>query len=117
MKVVVFTQPINMPSGLWKYISHHFWLFIAETQTHGYRYLVLNRYLMERVYWTAVLFAISILTIWFIVVEYKTFIRSPTITVEQPLLLPVTEIGFPAIAICPTNLISKNKLWKYSKKM
>lgn len=110
-------NPQSVPTILWSYISNKGTLFFRETQTHGYRFLLLNRSWPERLFWALVLLSISILTIWFIQVECKTFLQAPTITVEMPVWLSTSDIAFPAVAICTTNLISKKALRNLAEKV
>lgn len=108
--------PKSIPTILWDYLVGRWFLFCADTSTHGYKFLAqFKRPFVDRIYWAFVLFSISILTLWIILVAYIPFLNTPTVTIEMPVWLPVKDIDFPAVAFCNNNFISRRALLKYSE--
>ena len=76
-----------------------------------------HRPLFERVSWVLTILVSLSVTIWLIVSSYLSFLESPTVISERPVRQPVTEVPFPAIAICSENRISRTLLQNYSEYM
>lgn len=109
---------LRIPATIWFYLKKSYILFCANTQVHGYKYLVLpHRPWAEKFLWAIFLFSISAFTTGAVLYMYIPFLNTPTLTTELPDWIPINQIPLPAIAFCPNNRISRRALLNYSKLM
>lgn len=83
--------------------------YFQETILHGYRYVMeTGRSLSERGLWFAILL-VMIGSMSYIVTDYYLrFINAPTATSQQAIRVPISEIPFPAVVLCPSTRLNKS---------
>lgn len=103
---------------MWIILRKNGFDYLKNSQIACYKHIVsTDRPLIERILWIFAAASWISLTIWLVVSSYLTVLEAPTLTSENPNRLPVTEIDFPAIAICSENRISRFALDEYSNYM
>lgn len=94
------------------------WEYFAKTDIHGYKYLGIQSWTyLERSIWLCNQILLISFASFLIIFSYVKFLQAPTVTSQLPKKLPVSDIPFPAAAICLGNRISKKLLFQYSSEM
>ena len=82
--------------------------YACVTTAHGIRYLVENgRLVIERMFWGIVVISAIAFTVFQMTTLYQQWKDYPVITTLDTLALPIEEIEFPAVTICPQGSIDK----------
>lgn len=103
---------------MWIILRRNGFDYLKNSQIACYKHIVsTERPLIERILWLIIAASLIGMTIWLVVSSYLAVLEAPTLTSENPNRLPVTEIDFPAIAICSENRISRIALDEYSNFM
>lgn len=98
----------------WNCIKSYF----DSTLLHGYRYInEPNRGLYERLLWLVVLLAGIAGVIYIITDYYLRFINAPTATSQQASRVPISEIPFPSVVICPATRLNKTAVANLAQQM
>lgn len=103
---------------MWIILRKNGFDYLRNSQIACYKHIVsTDRPLIERILWMLMATSWIGMTIWLVVSSYLAVLDAPTLTSENPNRIPVTEIDFPAIAICSENRISHFALDEYSNYM
>lgn len=92
--------------------------YFSTTLLHGYRYVTeTGRSLTERLLFLMVLLG-SIAGISYVITDYYLrFINAPTATSQQANRVPITEIPFPAVIVCPATRLNRTALTELASEM
>lgn len=92
--------------------------YFEETILHGYRYVMeAGRSLTERGLWFTILL-LMIGSMSYIVTDYYLrFINAPTATSQQANRVPISEIPFPAVVVCPSTRLNKSAVQELAQEM
>lgn len=103
---------------MWIILRKNCFEYLKNSQIAAYKHIVAtDRPLIERFLWILMAASLISMTIWLVVSSYLDVLEAPTMTSENSNRIPVTEIDFPAIAICSENRISRFQLEEYSNFM
>ena len=80
--------------------------YASQTTIHGFSYILEGQIAIERVLWAGVV----ILALFFTALQtstlYKEWQEEPVITTLETIGLPIKDIEFPAVTICPQGTLS-----------
>ena len=83
-------------------VKKHFKEYAASTSAHGLVYLAEDgRSFLERFFWLIVVVLALAFSYWQTSTLYKQWNDNPIITTLETVSLPIKEIEFPAVTICP----------------
>ena len=87
-------------------VKQHFKEYAASTSAHGLVYLAEDgRSFLERIFWLIVVVLALAFSYWQTSTLYKQWNDNPIITTLETVSLPIKEIEFPAVTICPQGSI------------
>ena len=82
--------------------------FASSTTAHGFAYIVENdRPVVDRLFWGIVVILAISFTIFQMTTLYNQWQDDPVITTLETAALPIENIDFPAITICPQGSINQ----------
>lgn len=83
-------------------VKKHFKEYATSTSAHGLFYLAEDgRSFLERIFWLIVVVLALAFSYWQTSTLYKQWNDNPIITTLETVSLPIKEIEFPAVTICP----------------
>ena len=92
--------------------------YFENTLLHGYRYVTeANRCTYERILWLLVLVFMICGVTYVITDYYLRFLNAPTATSQQAIRVPISEIAFPSVVICPGTRINKTAVGELAQEM
>lgn len=92
--------------------------YFDNTLLHGYRYITeAGRGLYERGLWIVILIATICSVIYVITDYYLRFINAPTATSQQAIRIPISEIPFPSVVLCPATRLNKTAVAELANEM
>lgn len=92
--------------------------YFDVTLLHGYRYVTeRHRSRAERGLWLAILVTMIGGLIYVIMDYYLRFINAPTATSQQPIRVPISEIPFPSVVVCPAARLNKTAILELANEM
>ncbi|KAF5300620.1 hypothetical protein FQA39_LY11081 [Lamprigera yunnana] len=88
----------------------YFCQFCGATSIHGIQYLgERGRYIVEKLVWIAIITTVSGLCLFLISKTYVKWQTSPVIVTFSTTEIPISNIPFPAVTICPQTKFDPNK--------
>ena len=80
--------------------------YATSTTAHGLSYLAEDgRLVLERIFWLTVVVLALVFSYWQTSTLYKQWQDNPVITTLETVSMPIKEIEFPAVTICPQGSI------------
>ena len=81
--------------------------FFSSTTAHGLAYIVEEGVLLvERVFWAIVVLLAIAFCIWQVITIWLDWQQNPVVTSLETVALPIEEIEFPAVTICPQGSVN-----------
>lgn len=92
--------------------------YFENTLLHGYRYVMeAGRSGTERGLWLVMLL-IMIASMTYVITDYYLrFINAPTATSQQASRVPISEIAFPAVVVCPATRLNRTAIHELATEM
>lgn len=92
--------------------------YFDSTLLHGYRYVTeLGRSKSERGLWLFLLLLMICGVTYVITDYYLRFINAPTATSQQAMRVPISEIPFPTVVICPATRLNRTAIAEMANEM
>jgi acid-sensing ion channel, other len=89
--------------------------YAEKTNLHGFVFLAeKQRCRLERISWGLILLGALCFGSYMICLTYGKYLNAPTATSKLPNRIKVSEVEFPAIAICTGNRMSKKAVMQYA---
>ena len=81
--------------------------FSSSTTAHGLAYIAEEGVLLvERLFWTIVVLLAIAFCIWQVITIWLDWQKNPVVTSLETVALPIEEIEFPAVTICPQGSVN-----------
>lgn len=92
--------------------------YFDETILHGYRYVTeRGRSRAERGLWMVVLLTMIASMSYVVTDYYLRFINAPTATSQQASRVPISEIPFPGVVLCPATRLNHSAVLELASEM
>lgn len=92
--------------------------YFDETLLHGYRYVTeKGRSRYERALWLVLLLGMIAGMSYIVTDYYVRFINAPTATSQLPIRVPISQVPFPAVVICPPARLNRSAVQELAQEL
>lgn len=80
---------------------------------HGFINISESKSVLEMTFWLCVQALCFVLCLWLMAIHWLRYQSRPTVTTIKSTAYPISDIPFPAVTVCNSNVVHKKKILYY----